>query len=108
MARGWIWILLIADDEEEDEDDTTPSADPTTTGGESTSMVGLDWILDIGCQNARMPAETAGRQSDEFPKNKFVCPWTTLPPYIFFGGRESWERIGKGDDVRQIRHSSEY
>ena len=83
MARGWIWILLI-DDEEEEEDDTTPSADPTTTGGESTSMVGLDWILDIGCQNARMPAETAGRQSDEFPKNKFVCPWT---PYIFWRER---------------------
>ena len=59
MARGWIWILLIDGDEEEeeeeeDEDDTTPSADPTTTGGESTSMVGLDWILDIGpeCEDA--------------------------------------------------------
>ena len=58
MARGWIWILLIDDDEEEEEeeedsapDDATPSADLTTTGGESTSMVGLDWILDFGLQH---------------------------------------------------------
>ena len=81
-------MLIDDDEEEEDEDDTTPSADPTTTGGESTSMVGLDWILDIGCQNAgwrMMLAETAGRQSDEFPKNKFVCPWTTTDSrHIFF------------------------